>query len=167
MQQQNAQFITYAITAMVVALVLFLRLRGMRRASRLRLETLWIVPALLLVALCVSIWEYPPPRAIGWLWLALALAAGAGLGWRRGALMRITVDPATHMLNQQASPAALLFIVVLLIARQGLRYEAAALGIDIYQATGILMASALGLIAATRLEMFLRARRLLAGIRTP
>ena len=40
-----------------------------------------------------------------------------------------------------------------------------ALGIDIYQATGILMASALGLIAATRLEMFLRARRLLAEAR--
>lgn len=162
MHQHTAQFITYAITAAVVALVLFLRLRGLRRATPLRLETLWIVPALLIVALGISIWEYPPPRAIGWLWLALALGAGALLGWRRGTLMRISVDPATHRLNQQASPAALLVIVVLLVARQGLRYEAAALGIDIYQATAILMASALGLIAATRLEMFFRARRLLA-----
>ena len=90
---------------------------------------------------------------------------GGGIGWRRGALMRITVDPETHALGQQASPAALLFIVVLIVARQGLRYEGTALGLNVFQVTGILTAFALGLVAATRAEMFVRGRRLVAEAR--
>jgi hypothetical protein len=79
--------------------------------------------------------------------------------------MRITVDPVTHQRNQQSSPAALLFIVLLIVIRQALRYEGAALGLNVLQLTGILLASGLGLFAATRAEMFLRARRLLAEAR--
>ncbi|WP_174273904.1 CcdC protein domain-containing protein [Sphingomonas bacterium] len=163
MHAQQSQTISYIITAVIVGIVLLLRLRGMRRARRLRLETLWIVPALLALVLAFSIFEYPPRDALGWVWLALAAAIGAGLGWRRGKLMRISVDPATGTLNQQVSPAALLFFVLLIVARQGLRYEAASLGLNILKITGIMMAFAAGLIAATRLEMFVRARRLLRG----
>jgi hypothetical protein len=157
----NPQTINYVITGVVIALVLFIRMRSMRRARKLRLETLWIVPAIFLLVLAVSTWEYPPPTALGWLWLALALAVGAGVGWQRGKLMRLTVDPATHTLNQQSSPAALLFIVALILARQGLRYEAAHYGINVFKITGILMAFALGLMSAARIEMYARAKRLL------
>lgn len=159
-----APWIGYLVPA-IVMLVLFLRLRGMKRVRRLRLETLWIVPAILLMVLAAMIVEYPPVDAATWVRLVLALGLGAGVGWRRGKLMAIRVDPATHALNQQASPAALLFIVVLIVARQGLRYEAAALGLNILQVTGILTAFAAGLVAATRAEMFVRARALLADAR--
>lgn len=158
-------WISYAVTAIVIGIVLALRVRGMRRARRLRLETLWIVPALYLAALAVSTWEFPPLHAIQYLWLGVAIVAGAAIGWRRGKLMRITIDPVTHALNQQSSPAALLFIVLLIVARQGLRYEGAALGFNVLQVTGILMAFGLGIFGATRAEMFLRARKLLADTR--
>lgn len=158
--------IAYAIWAVAIGLVLFLRVRGMRRARRLRLETLWIVPAVYLIVFAGSVWEYPPRDPLGWLWLALAAAIGAGIGWRRGKLMRITVDPATHALNQQSSPAALVFIVLLIVARQALRYESVTLGLNVFQVTGILFAFGLGLFSATRLEMFVRARRLLDEART-
>ena len=150
------------VVPVVIALVLFLRLRGMRRARRLRLETLWIVPALYLAVFCFLTWEYPPVGALGWLELAAAAAVGAGIGWWRGGLMRVTIDPETHQLNQQSSPAALLFIIALILVRQGLRYEGAAMGMNVLKLTGLAMALMLGTFAASRLEIFLRAKRLLA-----
>lgn len=165
MQMQSAPgWIGYVIPA-VIALVLILRVRSMRRAQRLRLETLWIVPAAYLLAFGVATWEYPPPTLLGWLWLLLAGMIGAAIGWRRGKLMRISVDPDTHALNQQGSPAALLFIILLIVARQGLRYEGQSLGLNVLQVTGIMLASGVGLFGATRLEMYVRARRLLTAAR--
>ncbi|PZU10672.1 CcdC protein domain-containing protein [Sphingomonas sp.] len=161
MQHPPQQTITYIITGLVIGLVLLLRYRGMRRASRLRLETLWIVPALFGLAFSIGVYEAPPPTPLGWLWLAIAAGIGALLGWQRGKLMKISVDPETHQLNKQNSPAALLVIVLLIVARQGLRYEAAEAGINLMKITGIMFAFAFGLLAATRAEMYLRARRLL------
>jgi len=157
-------YFSYIGTAVVVGLVLFLRVRSMRRARRLRLETLWIVPAIYAVFTAL-VFSQSPPQGLQWAYACIALAAGALLGWRRGALMRIQVDPETHVLNQQASPAALLFILLLMGVRQLLRFEAASWGINVALATDLLMVFALGLFAATRLEMFLRARRLLNAAR--
>jgi hypothetical protein len=165
MAQINPQAVSFLITAVVVGIVLLLRFRTMRRARRLRLETLAIVPIVLGLVLAIAIWEYPPPSPAGWAALIGAAAVGAGIGWYRGTLMTIGIDPATHALNQQSSPAALLFVVLLVVARQGLRYEAAAFGVDVLTVTGLLIAFAFGLMAATRTEMYLRARRLLAAAR--
>lgn len=158
----HQQTITYLITGVVIALVLLLRVRGARHASRLRIETLWIVPALFALALVVGVYEMPPHAPLGWLWLALSAGAGAPIGWQRGKLMRISVDPETHQINKQNSPAAILFIVLLIVARQGLRYEAAQAGINLMNVTSYLLAFGFGLMAAMRGEMFLRAQRLLA-----
>lgn len=162
--QPGSVYISYIISAVIIALVLFFRFRSMRRARRLRLETLWIVPTLYAVIAAAVLYQ-SKPAGIQWLYVALALLAGAALGWRRGALMRIHVDPETHALNQQASPAALLFILVLIAVRQALRLEAGSMGFDIAFVTDLLVMFALGLFTATRLEMFLRARRLLAEAR--
>jgi len=157
-------YFSYIGTAFVIGLVMFLRIRSMRRAQRLRLETLWIIPAIYAVFTAL-VFSQSPPHGLQWVYACIALVAGALLGWRRGALMRIQVDPETHVLNQQASPAALLFILVLVGARQLLRLEAVSLGVNVALATDLLMVFALGLFAATRLEMFLRARRLLNAAR--
>ena len=47
MQQQ--QLISYAVTAVVVVALLAFRLRRMSQLRRLRLETLWVVPAIYLI----------------------------------------------------------------------------------------------------------------------
>ncbi len=164
MQGQPGVYASYVAIAVVVCLILFLRFRSMARTRRLRLETLWIVPALY-AAITVTVLYQSEPMGIQWLYAGIALLVGAGLGWRRGAMMRITVDPETHALNQQASPAAMLFILVLIVIRQGLRVEATTLGFNAAFLTDLLVVFALGLFAATRLEMFLRARRLLEQAR--
>jgi hypothetical protein len=156
--QPGPAYIGYLIWAAMLAVIMFFR--SMSRARPLRLETLWIVPAL--IALITALVFYQSmPAGIQWLYVGLALAAGAALGWRRGALMRISVDPETHALNQQASPMAILVILVLMVVRQGMRMEASTMGVNIAFLSDLLVVFALGLLATTRLEMFLRARRLL------
>jgi len=157
---QGPVYISYIITAVVVALVMYLRFRSMKRARPLKLEMLWIVPALYALV-TASVLYQSLPAGIQWLYVGLALAIGGLVGWRRGAMMRITIDPETHALNQQASPAAMLFIFVIIIVRQGLRAEASEMGLNAAFLTDLLVVFALGLFSATRLEMFLRARRML------
>ena len=162
--QPQSALIGYVITAVIVSLVLFLRFRSMKRARPLKLGMLWVVPCLYALV-TISVLYQSVPQGMQWLYVALALAVGGIVGWRRGALMRISVDPETHALNQQASPAAMLFILAIIIVRQGLRTEASQMGFNAAFLTDLLVVFALGLFSATRLEMFLRARRLLVEAR--
>ena len=163
-------WISYGITAIVIAIVLALRWRRMNKVRPLRLETLWVFPTLYAALAAYLYWAHPPQ---GWAWgfCALALLLGAALGWQRGRFMRITVDPETHALNQSASPAAVLFIVALILARNGARIAlgtgtgSTGLHLNAIAVTDMLIAFGLGLFAVQRLEMYLRARRLLGEAR--
>ena len=84
--------------------------------------------------------------------------------------MQIHVDPETHTLNQKASPVAMIFIVVLIAVRMGAKSILEGGGgtgfhVSTLLVTDVLIALALGLFATTRLEMFLRARRMLDEVR--
>ena len=165
---QPNQWIQYAVTAAVIGLVLFLRLRRMGQVRPLKLETLWVVPAIYGVIAAVMFVEFPP-HGLGWLFSVLALGIGAAIGWQRGKLMQITVDPVTHALNHKASAAAVLLLVALIVVRAGARAAIGsgdnALHLSAMTLTDILIALALGLFTATRLEMYLRAKRLLGEAR--
>ena len=152
----------YLIPILIVGIVLLFRFRSMGKARPLRLERLWIVPALYL-ALAIALFAEMTPHGLGWLWAALAFAAGAAIGWYRGAAMKISVDPETHALNQSSSPLAMLVILALIAIRYGIR--AGAGNGDIALVTDCLVAFALGLLSLTRLEMYLRGSRLLAEAR--
>ncbi|QXQ06293.1 cytochrome c biogenesis protein CcdC [Sphingosinicellaceae bacterium] len=161
----DPRFISYAAAGVGIAVLLFFRLRAMRRAKPLKLERLWIIPALYTAFACALFWKLPP-HGLQWLTVTAALAVGAGVGWLRGSTMRIAVDPVTHDLNQRQSPAAL----VLLVALIGMRYVAREhFGGDLTHAgAGVIdafVAFAVGLLALQRVEMFLRARRLLGEAR--
>lgn len=161
----HPNLISYAIAAIVVLAFLALRMRGIRRERPLKVGLLWIVPAIYTVLAAANLIEFPP-SPIGWLLCAGALAVGAALGWQRGRMMRLTVDPATQSVNQSASPAAIVFIVVLIAIRAGARSmaqsaQAGGLHLSALLLTDLLVAMAVGLLATQRLEMYLRARRLL------
>jgi hypothetical protein len=162
----QAPWITTVVPILVIMVVMALRWRRMSRARALRIETLWILPAVYAAVVGLIFFSAPPTMA-GWGWSVLALAIGAGLGWYRGGMMQIQVDPQTHALSQKASPAAFLLLIGLVAVRSALRVElvgGGGRGVAML-ATDIAMAFALGLIATTRVEMALRARRLLADAR--
>jgi membrane protein CcdC involved in cytochrome C biogenesis len=158
-------WVTYAITIGIIVVVLALRMRRMGTMRPLNLRSLWIVPALYLVVAAFMFVQLPPT---GWVAIASAvgLAFGAAVGWQRGKMMHIHVDPETHALNQKASPAAMIFLIALIVVRSGAR---SILGQDSNVSpamlTDPLIAFALGMFALTRLEMYLRAKRLLEEAR--
>lgn len=150
----------------VLALVLWRR----SRARQLRLGWMWVIP-LLITLLCVgAIWrglatgmQVGSIAATGWL---VSLAAGCLIGWWRGSLMRISVDPETESLTSQASPIGLLLIVGVFLGRYALRLwldaNPGALGVSAYIIADGFLLFAAGLVVTQRIEMWLRARRQLA-----
>jgi hypothetical protein len=157
----------YLVPLIAVAMVV---LRNTRE-RRLKIERLWIAPLLLLLLAGLSFSAQRPP---GPLTLALDLAAfavGAVAGWWRGRLTRITVDPDTHALTSKASAAGMLLILVLFTTRYALRSlgseTAGLLHVSVVQITDALLLLAVGLVGAQRLEIGLRATRLLREARSP
>ena len=153
----------------VIALVLALRLRSMSKVRPLKTANLWVLPVVLVGLAAMVLWSNPPGVA-GLSIAAVALIAGGLLGWQRGRLTRIERDPESGGLTQRASPAAMILLVCVLALRFGLRsYFDMTPGTDgklseqALVVTDALLLFAVGLIVMTRVEIAIRARRLLAG----
>jgi len=167
MQAQTGQqgWIGIAVPIIILGLVMFRRIRSMGQLRPLKLETLWVVPSIYLVLAGLMFWQIPPK---GWIAIAsiIALAIGAAVGWQRGTMMHIHVDPETHALNQKASPAAMIFLIALVVVRSGAK---TLLGethaVSAAMLTDPLIAFALGMLTLTRVEMYLRAKRMLKEVR--
>lgn len=158
-------WVGYAITIGIIVVVMALRMRGMRKMRPLKLETLWVVPVLYLAVAALMFWSLPPT---GWVAIAsgVGLFIGAAVGWQRGKMMQIHVDPETHALNQKASPAAMFFLIALIIVRSGARAILGETGgVSPAMLTDPLIAFAVGMFSLTRVEMYLRAKRLLGEVR--
>jgi membrane protein CcdC involved in cytochrome C biogenesis len=156
------------ITLAVVALLIVWRIRRAGRARTLRIEWLWITPSLLLVIGGLVLSQTPISGA-GWLWLIPAFVVGAAIGYWRGRFTAVTIDPQTHALTSKTSPAGLYLLIGLLALRIALRAlltaEASSLHLDVAVVTDAFLVFAIGLVAAQRLEIWVRARRLLSEAR--
>ncbi len=157
-------WISYAITAVIVIVVLALRMRRMGQMRPLKLETLWVVPAIYAAVAAMMFWQLPPTGTVG-IATVVGLLIGAAVGWQRGKMMHIHVDPETHALNQKASPAAFLFLVALIAVRSFGRGLLGSEGLSPAMITDPLIAFALGMFTLTRVEMYIRAKRLLEEVR--
>ena len=90
----------------------------------------------------------------------------------RGKLTHIEINSETHELTSRTSPAGIVLILVLFMARYGLRSylegpTATSLHVNIAQITDGFILFAVGLMAAQRIEVWLRARTLLTAARAP
>ena len=146
----------------VAVVVMTLRARS-GKAKPMNYITLWIIPLLLLAGL-VSLTVFSHLHPIDYLWVLAGLAAGSALGWQRGRMMPIHVDPDTGKPMVKTSMAALAFILGLMAVRLLLRNffegNAAAWHINPMLISDVFLAFAVGLLGMSRIEMFIRARRL-------
>jgi uncharacterized membrane protein SirB2 len=144
------------------------------RARRLRIEAMWIAPVMILALIGLALFG---ETARGGLLLTpfnigldvAGVVIGAALGWWRARFTNITIDPATHELTSQASPIGMLVIMGILVLRTVIRTYAAQSNGPLGQwgppLTDALLVMSVGLVCAQRLEIFLRASRLLAEAR--
>jgi len=162
------QLISYAIGGAALLVVLALRFRSVGRQRRLRLEYLWIVPAIL-AALAMLTFVSAPPSPMTTGLCALAFAVGGALGWQRGKMMQIQIDPETHQLNQVAGLGAMLFLVAIIAIRFGARALIEAGIVPVHAnpmaISDVLLSFAVGMFGVMRVEMFMRGKRLLAAAR--
>lgn len=148
----------------VAAVAMTLRARS-GKAKAMNLITLWIVP-LMLLAMLASLVVFSHLKPLDYIWVLAGLAVGSALGWQRGRMMPIHIDPETGRPMIKTSIAALLFILGLMAARLLLRNvfetHAAAWHINPMLVSDVFLAFAVGLLGTSRIEMFLRARKLVA-----
>jgi hypothetical protein len=161
----QANPLSYVIPILVILPLLYLRLRRMMKPQPLKLNRLWIRPIIIL-ALGVSALGAALPPVADLPWFVLAALIGGALGWQWGRLMVIHVDPANGTLMTRGSQAALIVMMLLLALRIGLRaglnLEAAAWHLDAVLITDGFIVFTAFLFGIRGLEMYLRARRVLA-----
>ena len=106
--------------------------------------------------------------------IVAGLALGAVVGWYRGRLTRISIDPETHAMTSQSSVWGVVLIGALFVVRFGLRdyimqggMEQAAgahakLGETATLITDGLLAFSVGMMGMARVEIWMRASKMLA-----
>jgi hypothetical protein len=162
MQSGQPNIATIVVMVAVVCLGLFFRMRRMAVARPLKTGTLWIVPVIFVGIAALNFLQFPP-HGLDWAWIGLALVLGAALGWQRGRLMKIWIEPESRTLMSQGSGWAIVFLVVLIVLRSlvraGLGMEAGgAITPPLINDTFVIFA--VGLFGVQRVEMALRAQRL-------
>ncbi|RAK52072.1 CcdC protein domain-containing protein [Phenylobacterium deserti] len=155
----------YLIPLVIIALAL---LRN-ARSRRLRVERLWVGPVLILLAAALAITHTPSPGFVTFTAWSLAFIAGSALGWWRGRFTHITVDAETHALTSRTSPLGLLLILAVFAIRALLRGaladNAASLHVSLAEISDGFLLFAVGVVCTHRLEIALRATRLLKEAR--
>jgi hypothetical protein len=162
---QGANALPYLLPLLFIGLAI---LRS-SRARNLRIERLWVAPALILVATVLAFSHQRPPGTLMIGVDILAIGLGAALGWWRGRFTLISVDPATHALTSKTSAFGMLLLLAIFAIRFGLRglaaENASALHVTVTDITDAFLLLAVGLVCAQRLEIALRANRLLSEAR--
>lgn len=156
----------FLVVGLVAAIVIFRNLKP----RRLRLELLWIRPVIIMVIATAFLVLMPfPHQAYAIPVLIAAALVGGGLGFVRGRMVRVTVDPETHTAMSQASPLGVAFILLIV----GVRYYLnSTIGVRSghLDATAMLLTDALllfgaGVVGVTGLEVWMRATRMVNASR--
>jgi len=142
------------------------------RPRRLRIERLWIVPAIYLVLMVGALTAAPPPVTPVSIGLLVAgFVIGGLIGWQRARFTRIDIHPETHDLTSRASPIGIVFIFAILLLRFGARDFLAAhpdfLHLPVVALGEALLVMVVATLGAQRLEIWRRATRMLAEAGRP
>jgi len=153
----------------IIAGIMAWRLRNLQKARPLRLPLLWLMPLIVMAAVCFALAALPPTGP-GWLALAAGLAIGGAIGAQRSRLMRLHVEgegsEARVMVRQ--SPLALMLIVGVFVMRRvllpaGMTMDEGYPSAHALLVTDAMLGFALGMVVFSRLVLWMRAREMVAN----
>jgi Protein of unknown function (DUF1453) len=171
MTQQQLQFV---LPFLIVVPVLFLRLRRMSKPQPLKPGQMLIRPAVLAV-IAIMVFFLPQPgqrsalelSAQEWAGLALAAFLGGVGGWYWGRTMAVEIHPENGTLMTRGNGAAMMVLLLLILVKMGLRPLMAAEGgtmhLDVQTITDASIMFSVALFSVRSLEMYLRARKVMAA----
>ena len=157
----------YLVAFTIIALFMGLRIWRGSRARKLRVERMWIRPVIILTVLTLSIYGQPPPMTVAVIAsLVVATALGGVMGWYRGRMVRVSIDPETHALTSKASVWGTLIFLALMVVRIGVRvvlgHEHDVMGVPVVVVVDGLTLFYAGNVVGAQVEVWLRAKKLLA-----
>jgi hypothetical protein len=167
------QAIQFLLPILIILPLLYFRMRKLTKAQPLKLNRLWVRPALFL-AMAALVLLLPQPAGhpvrvlmpLDWAWLGLAGVLGAAAGWQWGRTMAIEVHPEDGTLMVRGGQAAVLVLVALILFRMGLRtglsMEARAGHISMLLVSDLSIVFVALLFTMRSVEMYLRAKRVMA-----
>jgi len=169
MPPQPPQYLQF-LPFLIILPVLYFRLRRMAKTRALKLGQLWIRPAIIIAVAALVVLmparDAKPLEAADVPWLVLAAALGAAAGWQWGRITQLHLHPENGTLMQNGSVAGMMVFLMLLLLRLGLRaglgLEAGAWHINMLLVTDASIIFSVLLFAVQSLEIYLRARRIMA-----
>jgi hypothetical protein len=167
--QDSSNPLSTLLPMIIIFGLVVLRMRRMTGLRPMRLQYLWIRPAIFAVIAAALVWSAPPHSILQALILVATLALGAVLGWHQGKLMAISIDSATGNLQVQASVWALASFIAVILLRIGLRRWLTGNDSPLHAYVGVVtdgfLLFVVGFYSAQAVEMFLRGRALLLASR--
>lgn len=145
-----------------------------RRPRTLNPKWMWVMPAIIVPLMGLALWgtsmDPSMPHVafdgLAWAILAVGLVLGGAFGWWRGRMTTIEKH-ADGTLKAQASPIGLILIIGVMLGRRAfsafLEPHAAEWGLNALAITDAFLLFVVGMIVMQRLEMFIRARKVLTG----
>jgi hypothetical protein len=112
------QYLPLIIPVLIFALIMR---RGMK-AQKVRLNAMWIRPAIILVLTVGTLVASPIPGLIAIAAFVAAAAIGAVIGYLRGRHLEFSIDTATGIITSKATQLGTILIGAVFALRFGLRY---------------------------------------------
>jgi Protein of unknown function (DUF1453) len=165
---QNSQNLLSTLIPMaIIFVVVVLRMRRMSGVRPMKLQMLWVRPALFSLVAATIVYSMPPQSALQGLVLLAAVAVGAVLGWHQAKLMELSVNSETGTLQVKSSLIATASFVGLILLRMALRPWLTGASSPVHAYVGVVtdsfMLFIVGFYGARAIEMFIRGRALLTG----
>jgi hypothetical protein len=155
------------IPYLVMAVAIIFMIRRNLRSRRIQAQYLWVFPVILIAIAALSIAQRPPRDVLGVAGVVLAALAGAVAGWYRGKFTRITLDAETGVLTGQGSVIGMALILAIYVGRYAVIAWAQShpeQGATAVTVADCALVFGFATLIVSRLEMWLRCRKLMAGV---